>query len=269
LAKGKEADHGWPPKARRPIMLRRNRNRHAPVGAPDSRRGRGRSVAITAALLACFGVLSASSASASTWHAGMKIINNSKYDLTLVQQYVDHVENFNPAIPTELPAGQSTPLMTWEDSEKNAGTRYSAYYGWGQGNVGYTVKIDCTDTSIFGCLDYHRSTYAEVLKGSPVSVSWTDNGGSPSDGYYGTLTINDLAPTSGWKNCGPGGLGSGFANVLVHGMGCGRAKAVIRRGHGGPNGWRARGWRCSSSRGDGRLHVKCVRHGKKFQFDRD
>lgn len=251
-------------------MLRRNRNRSQSPRVPAPRRGRGRYVAITVALFAFSGVLSASSASAATWRAGMTINNNSKYELTLVQQYVEQVENFNPPIPHTLAPGQSTGLMTWEDSEKNKGTRFSAYYAIGdKGNAGYTVRIDCTDTSIFGCLDYKRQTFGELNPGSPVSLSWSDNGGSPSDGYYGTLNINDLAPGSSWGNCGPGGLGPSFANVLVHTIGCGRAKAVIRRGHGGPDGWRVRGWRCSSKRGDGRLHVRCVRHAKRFQFDRD
>ena len=250
-------------------MLRRNRCAK-PAGAPAPRRRPGRSVAITVALLVSFGALSASSASAATWHAGMTINNNSRYDLTLVQQYVDTVENFKPPIPDTLAPGQSTGLMTWEDSVKNKGTRYSAYYAIGdKGNAGYTVKIDCTDTSIFGCLDYQRQTYGELNPGRPVSLSWGDNGGSPSDGYYGTLNINNLAPGAAWENSGPGGLGPGFTNVLVHTIGCGRAKAVIRRGHGGPDGWRARGWQCSSSRGDSRLHVKCVRQSKKFKFDRD
>lgn len=251
-------------------MLRRNHHRPKPLGARAPRRRLGRSVATTVALLAFSWVLSASSANAATWRAGMKIVNNSKYDLTLVQTYVEQVENFNPPIPHELLAGQSTGLMTWEDSEKNKGTRFTAYYAIGdKGNAGYTVRIDCTDTSIFGCLDYKRSTFGELNPGSPVSLSWSDNGGSPSDGYYGTMTISDLPGASPWENCGPGGLGPSFANVLAHTIGCGRAKAVIRRGHGGPDGWRARGWRCSSSHGDGRLHVRCVRHGKKFQFDRD
>jgi hypothetical protein len=251
-------------------MLRRNRHRPKSPGAPAHRRRLGHSVGIGVALLVLFGVLSASSASAATWRAGMTINNNSKYELTLVQQYVDQVENFNPPIPKTLAPGESTGLMTWEDTAKNKGTRFSAYYAIGdKGNAGYTVKIDCTDTSIFGCLDYQRQTYGELNPGSPVSLTWGDNGGSPSDGYYGTMNINNPAPASGWENCGPGGLGGGFTNVRVHVIGCGRAKAVIRRGHGGPDGWRVRGWRCSSKRGDGRLHVRCVRHAKKIQFDRD
>jgi hypothetical protein len=98
-----------------------------------------------------FGVLSVSSAGAATWRAGMTINNNSKCELTLVQTYVEQVENFNPAIPHTLAPGK----------------------------------------------------------------------------------------TAAWENCGPGGLGRSFANVLVHEIDCGAAKAVIRRGHWGPDGWRS------------------------------
>jgi hypothetical protein len=59
-----------------------------------------------------FGVLSVSSAGAATWRAGMTINNNSKYELTLVQTYVEQVENFNPAIPHTLAPGKTA---AWEN----------------------------------------------------------------------------------------------------------------------------------------------------------
>ena len=118
-------------KGRRPSMLSyRNRSQSPRVPAP--RRGRGRYVAITVALFAFSGVLSASSASAATWRAGMTINNNNNRADARAAICGAGRELQSP-IPHTLAPGQSTGLMTWEDSEKNKdGSRRTTRSGQGQ-----------------------------------------------------------------------------------------------------------------------------------------
>ena len=92
-------------------------------------------------------------------------------------------------------------------------------------------RIGCP-TPVFGkCVTFWRGTQGQNTDMGPYRLQWSDNGGLPWDGYYGTLVVQDARSSSGdAQSCRLGGLGDRFANVRVRGITCGRAKAVIQRG---------------------------------------
>ncbi len=139
--------------------------------------------------------------------------------------------------------------------------------------MAYTVGIDCTRPSDFGCIDYHRFSLGQVTAGGGLlSLTWTDNSGPPTN-FQGILTVRLASQAeSYWRNCLHRDLPSEYANVLVHGVGCSQAKEAIRAG--GPlrhGEWRTPGWECAVvDRETSRKQIKCARgNSRRFRFDLD
>jgi hypothetical protein len=248
-------------------MRRRDRSQLSTRGALVSR------LVVVASAVALFGALPAS-ASAYSFGGGFQIQNDSNYSLVFDHFEGNHVARWLTKQPKDEPRiapHQASSTFKWvgDNFEPTSGTVFYNVVDQNSkqlGHVAYTVRIDCRVT----CLFWARSTDGRSWPGPPVWLNWTDNDGNSVD-FIGTLQVIQPNPAAGApRSCPLGGLGPRFANVNVHGIACGRAKAVIQRGRlNQDHRWRVRRWACSQSRGHGRLHVKCKRAEKRISFDID
>lgn len=227
--------------------------------------------------------LSAAPASAGTWGLGMRVRNQSPYELVYKTTQAKNVDKWIQAPDVPASAGRIGPLSESVFIKYQQNTPFGDTWarviwdvrrdGVSVGELSYVVRVICN----VGCaFDYSRSTAAAVTPGNLLSLSWKDNGATPGAGYYGELTVTPpsrgvqgaFVPPPTLSSCAPPrGIFGRASQLETVALRCGVARAAVQAGSAAGARWSTPGWTCARRTLSGPIaRVSCKRGEQAFTF---